>query len=275
MCRTPVVAFPYDHPVWQQQWAAAKVPGGLPADGWALAWARQATEGRDLVAIFRLAMLLGLAPMLEQLLPPPPGVRARPSVAGRRGAVVNPALERVRSLFSADLEAVELLFTSLLVQVQRGLAEASAAWAPGARARSQSFRAAFLLGFTGRIGERLDEVRRLAYADAAESFLPVLHSRDARIEQFVTETLRVTTSSPVRGGYDSTGYVRGRMPLCRALNNRANCSRSRRPAGLPAVGVPGPERPHQHGQHHRAGELDRIEPFHRQHRGSLDYGEHG
>lgn len=113
--------------------------------------------------------------------------------------------------YSADLEAVELLFTSLLVQAQRGMAEAGAAAPPGARARSQTFRAAFLQGFTGRIGERLLEVRRVAYADAdAETFLPVLRSRDARIEELVAEHFEAV-DSPVRGGFDAAGYASGRM----------------------------------------------------------------
>lgn len=114
--------------------------------------------------------------------------------------------------YSDDLEAVELLFTSLLVQAQRGLAEASATARAGARTRSQAFRSAFLLGFTGRIGERLEEVRRVAYAGAdAKSFLPVLSSRDAKIDEFVADRFRATTSERVRGGYDSAGYTSGRM----------------------------------------------------------------
>ena len=114
--------------------------------------------------------------------------------------------------YSDDLEAVELLFTSLLVQAQRGLAEASAAAPAGARTRSQAFRSAFLLGFTGRIGERLEEVRRVAYAGAdAKGFLPVLRSRDARIDEFVADRFKATTSERVRGGYDQAGYASGRM----------------------------------------------------------------
>ncbi|WP_298133866.1 DUF2786 domain-containing protein [Micropruina sp.] len=114
--------------------------------------------------------------------------------------------------YSDDLEAVELLFTSLLVQAQRALAEASATAPAGARTRSQAFRSAFLLGFTGRIGERLEEVRRLAYAGTdAQGFLPVLRSRDTRIDEFMADRFARTTSERVRGGYDSAGYASGRM----------------------------------------------------------------
>lgn len=114
--------------------------------------------------------------------------------------------------FTADLEAVELLFTSLLVQAQRSLAEAAATAPAGARARSQSFRAAFLVGFAGRIGERLEEVTRLAYSgEEADSFLPVLRSQSERIDAFMAETFGETTSSAVRRHYDATGYHRGRQ----------------------------------------------------------------
>ena len=68
------------------------------------------------------------------------------------------------------------------------------------------------LGFTGRIGERLEEVRRLAYAGTdAQGFLPVLRSRDTRIDEFMADRFARTTSERVRGGYDSAGYASGRM----------------------------------------------------------------
>ncbi len=114
--------------------------------------------------------------------------------------------------YPTDLEAVELLFTSLLVQAQRGLAEASAAAPPGSRTRSPSFRAAFLRGFTARIGERLEEVNRLAYADAqAGTFLPVLRSQSELIDEFVSQRFGGTVQKAVRGGFDAAGYARGQL----------------------------------------------------------------
>lgn len=114
--------------------------------------------------------------------------------------------------YPTDLEAVELLFTSLLVQAQRALAEASAGAPPGTRTRSQSFRAAFLHGFTGRIGERLGEVNRLAYADAqAGTFLPVLRSQSDRVDAFIAERFGRTVEKAVRGGLDADGYTRGQL----------------------------------------------------------------
>ncbi|MFT4295871.1 MAG: DUF2786 domain-containing protein [Micropruina sp.] len=287
-------------PQWIRQWEAADLPADMPARGWAMVWARRTVDD-DLKAILRLAAALGGVPELDQLLPPPPGVRARRPLIGRSAtaASAHPILERVRALlakaesteheseamaftakaqelmtkhaieqamvdeagstesrpgmirlpidapyadakalllqtiaehtrcrtlfnaelafsnvvgYADDLEAVELLFTSLLVQAQRALVEASAAAPPGARARSQAFRSAFLLGFSGRIGERLAEVRRVAYTSAdAAGFLPVLASRDTRIDEFMAERFQATTSERVRGGYDASGYASGRM----------------------------------------------------------------
>ena len=65
----------------------------------------------------------------------------------------------------ADLDAVELLFTSLLLQVAQALS--SAERQDGGRSASRTFRRAFLLGYAHRIGERLQSARQRATADAA------------------------------------------------------------------------------------------------------------
>ncbi len=115
--------------------------------------------------------------------------------------------------YPVDLEAVELLFTSLLVQAQQALRMAAARARPGERPRSQRFRSAFLLGFTDRIGARLEQTNQAAYASATTSskvFLPVLRSREERIDEFIEERWGGTMrASPVRGGYDRAGWVSG------------------------------------------------------------------
>ncbi len=114
--------------------------------------------------------------------------------------------------FSTDLEAVELLFTSLLVQAHHALAAASVAAPPGSRTRSQSFRAAFLQGFISRIDARLDAVNSAAFDEAkaqADTFLPVLRSRDEQISEFVEQRFSALISSRVRGGFDALGYHHG------------------------------------------------------------------
>jgi len=78
----------------------------------------------------------------------------------------------------ADLDAVELLFTSLLVQATRAMvAERPPAASPGA---TRSFRQSFLVAFAGRIAERLaraagDEVARRG--DGGGALVPLLQAR--------------------------------------------------------------------------------------------------
>lgn len=66
--------------------------------------------------------------------------------------------------YPVDLEAVELLFTSLLVQATAAALAAGTHTDSWGRSRTRSFRSAFLLSFAVRIGERLAE----AAADAVE-----------------------------------------------------------------------------------------------------------
>ncbi len=114
--------------------------------------------------------------------------------------------------YPVDVEAVQLLFTSLLVQAQHALRLAASRSGPGDRPRSQRFRSAFLLGFADRISGRLEQANRTAYADAAGSstaFLPVLRAREQRIDEFIEERWGELTSDRVRGGYDRAGWVSG------------------------------------------------------------------
>lgn len=57
--------------------------------------------------------------------------------------------------FEADLEVVELLYTSLLVQAQSAMAKAEAAQRAGGRKRTKTFRQSFLAAYAHRIGGRL------------------------------------------------------------------------------------------------------------------------
>ncbi|MGB3954107.1 MAG: DUF2786 domain-containing protein [Brooklawnia sp.] len=114
--------------------------------------------------------------------------------------------------FSRDLETVELLFTSLLVQAHHALTEAAATAPPGSRTRSQSFRAAFLQGFTGRIDDRLAAANRTAFDTAeaqADTYLPVLRSQEQQIGEFMAQHFSTLASSRVRGGFDPLGYQHG------------------------------------------------------------------
>ena len=113
---------------------------------------------------------------------------------------------------AADLDAVELLFTSLLLQVGQALAAAERA--PGRRSASRTFRRAFLLGYAARIGERLTSARdRATTAAAAErgvDLLPVLRTRQEAVDEAVTALFPRVRSSRSRSSVDAGGYWAGR-----------------------------------------------------------------
>jgi hypothetical protein len=119
---------------------------------------------------------------------------------------------------AADVAAVELLFTSLLLQVAQAL---TAAERPlGRRSASRSFRRAFLLGYAHRIGERLQAARRRATAEAVAEhdvdLLPVLRSRQAAVEQRVTELFPHVRATRSRASVDAGGWYAGQEAAERA-----------------------------------------------------------
>lgn len=147
--------------------------------------------------------------------------------AGRCRSVFHSGLDMSTVVgFADDVAGVEILFTSLLVQAQSALADAARSAPPGTRTRSQSYRSAFLLAYTHRIGDRLEEINEHVYAEATaehgSSFLPVLRSRSDRLDDHMRERFAHMTSSHVRGGYDQAGWVGGRLAADRAAINLAD-----------------------------------------------------
>ena len=138
-----------------------------------------------------------------------------------------------------DVTATELLFTSLLVQVQTAMNSGAAATPPGSRERTRSFRASFVIAYAYRVGERLAEINRAIIADAeaetGRSLLPVLAGRSARVDRAVEEMFGVLHSSPSRARIDGDGWASGRMAADRAQLNRGDlgASRPRLEAGRP------------------------------------------
>ncbi|WP_137160472.1 DUF2786 domain-containing protein [Blastococcus sp. CCUG 61487] len=118
----------------------------------------------------------------------------------------------------ADLDAVELLFTSLLLQVAQALAAAERR--DGRRSASRTFRRAFLLGYGQRIGERLQTARREATTAAAEEsgldLLPVLRNRREAVDAAVTELFPKVRASRSRASVDAGGWYAGRSAAERA-----------------------------------------------------------
>lgn len=144
--------------------------------------------------------------------------------ANRCRAVSLAALDLVTVVgWPTDLDTVELLVTSLLVQAGRAMAaEGSRASAgersdggraPAGRSRTRSFRHAFLLSYATRIGERLREAeataRDEAVATAGDALVPVLAARGEVVERTTTELFpRITTKRFTVG--NTAGWQAGR-----------------------------------------------------------------
>ncbi|MEU7791423.1 DUF2786 domain-containing protein [Amycolatopsis sp. NPDC049159] len=77
----------------------------------------------------------------------------------------------------ADLDSVELMTTSLLVQATRAMIADPAG-------RSRAFRKSFLVSYATRIGERLDQAAEATIAEAPDRdrLLPVLASHELKVE---------------------------------------------------------------------------------------------
>ena len=125
-----------------------------------------------------------------------PHVEAKAAVVQAVGSangvrvVLHPALGMATLVGAADdLDLVELLVTSLLVQAGRAMTVA--AGTGGARARSTAFRRGFLYSFAQRIGERLDAARERATAEATSTYgtdlVPVLAERERAVDAVVSE----------------------------------------------------------------------------------------
>ena len=93
--------------------------------------------------------------------------------------------------FDADIDAVELVYTSLLVQANRAMARDE----PGkGRARIKAFRRSFLVAYAVRIGERLAAADRAELAQHAD-FLPVLRNRDIQVRDAMDRAFPRTVRS--------------------------------------------------------------------------------
>ncbi|GAB2592768.1 hypothetical protein Aab01nite_37150 [Paractinoplanes abujensis] len=81
--------------------------------------------------------------------------------------------------FDADIDGVELLYTSLLVQANRAMSRDEPA---KGKARIKAFRRSFLVAYAIRIGERLVQVTRQELASHSD-LLPVLRNRDIQVRE--------------------------------------------------------------------------------------------
>ncbi|MEV0527144.1 DUF2786 domain-containing protein [Streptomyces sp. NPDC050439] len=113
--------------------------------------------------------------------------------------------------FETDLEVVELLHTSLLVQGTAAMTKAEAGQRAGGRKRTKTFRQAFLLAYANRLGARLAAAAEdvtVGSPDAGE-LLPVLAARDVAVTSRAERMFPRTTTTRVRGAVDREGWEQG------------------------------------------------------------------
>lgn len=118
--------------------------------------------------------------------------------------------------FEPDLDVVELLYTSLLVQGTSAMTRAEAAQRAGGRKRTKTFRQSFLLAYAHRIGDRLATTSDQVTAEAGASLLPVLAARDVAVTDRAEQMFPQTTTTRVRGATDHAGWQDGTAAADRA-----------------------------------------------------------
>ncbi len=113
--------------------------------------------------------------------------------------------------FEADLELVELLYTSLLVQATSAMRRAADEHhARGRSRRTRDFRESFLIAYAGRISDRLSAaVQDVAAEESRPEVLPVLAARDVEVGETAGRMFPETTSHRLKGR-DAEGWARGR-----------------------------------------------------------------
>lgn len=121
--------------------------------------------------------------------------------------------------FVGDLDIVEVLYTSLLVQATRAMTAAGSVTDIDGRSRTRSFRQSFMMSFASRIWERLlaatDSATEAAREVHGETLLPVLASREAMVDELVNQAFPHLVKRDVRiSNWD--GWVAGRLAADRA-----------------------------------------------------------
>ncbi len=116
--------------------------------------------------------------------------------------------------FAAELEVIEELFTSLLVQANAALRREGPKVDEWGRSRTKRFRRSFLVAYAYRIGERLEEAVAQTVVEIAEEagtdLVPILAARDEAVDAVLQATFpklgRVRTSVS-----DAEGVYAGRF----------------------------------------------------------------
>ncbi|RII13137.1 hypothetical protein DSC45_25125 [Streptomyces sp. YIM 130001] len=118
--------------------------------------------------------------------------------------------------YAPDLEAVEVLYVSLLVQGTAAMTVAEAEQRAAGRRRTKTFRQAFQLAYADRIGHRLAATAHRAADEAPRDLLPAVAARDVAVTAHAEELFPDTTTTRVRGADDLSGRHHGARAADRA-----------------------------------------------------------
>ncbi len=116
--------------------------------------------------------------------------------------------------FPDDVDAVDLLFTSLLVQAEAAMRAGSSVRDRSGRRAGKDFRSSFMSAFAVRVGERLTEaargVRDAVQAEAGCDLVPLFAAREQEVEKAVEQVFGALTYERMRGPYSEDGWNAGR-----------------------------------------------------------------
>jgi hypothetical protein len=117
-----------------------------------------------------------------------------------------------------DVEATELLVTSLLVQADRAMLGHGRQIDRFGRSRTASFRRSFLLSYAARIGERLRKAadETLSASDRPGELVPLMARADERVRAATDRLFPTTVARPTSIG-NSAGWAAGRVAADLAL----------------------------------------------------------
>ena len=135
------------------------------------------------------------------------------AAANRCRCVFSPAHSLVTVVGApGDLEAVDLLTTSLLTQAEVAMRRHRGETPWDGSSRTKSFRRAFLLSFAVRIRQRLLDATAVAVTDSAdrERLLPVLTRHSADVDRRVRELFPSLSKARRTTVSNSAGWAAGR-----------------------------------------------------------------
>lgn len=124
----------------------------------------------------------------------------------------------------ADIDGVEILYTSLLVQATRAIAAAGSQTDGRGRSTTRSFRKSFYVAYATRIGQRLRQSRAAAEAAGTEAhgagLLPVLAARDRAVDEAFQQAFPTIKRSSVSAS-NGAGWLAGTTAADQARLNAA------------------------------------------------------